>query len=175
MHNYTYDANNRVITGNVGGTQSTYQYDKLGNLTVEINGNTKIIYDYNELNQLMERRSGNKNANPNGYDVYTFGYDLRGNRTLENGPLGNKKSDEGYIYDATNHMVLGTNWKGETSAYTSLSDISLENFDYSFNPKPLVLTIGDLMRIKTQKDDNNTDIVTDIKQSEEDVRATFSF
>jgi len=42
-------------------------------------------------------------------------------------------------------------------ANPSLSDIAFENFDYDFNPKPLTLTVGDLMRIKAQIEDNNSE------------------
>ena len=44
----------------------------------------------------------------------TYSYDKRGNRTAETG----KKASQSFVYDATNRMVEGTNWKGDKSAYT---------------------------------------------------------
>ena len=44
----------------------------------------------------------------------TYVYDLRGNRIAE---IGKKESRE-YVYDETNRLVEGTNWKGDKSAYT---------------------------------------------------------
>ena len=49
-----------------------------------------------------------------GHDSVTFTYDKRGNRVAEAG----KKATEAYVYDATNHLVEGTNWQGDKSAYT---------------------------------------------------------
>ena len=43
-----------------------------------------------------------------------YSYDGRGNRIAEYG----KKVSQSYFYDATNRMVHGTNWKGDTSFYT---------------------------------------------------------
>ena len=43
----------------------------------------------------------------------TFTYDKRGNRVAEAG----KKANGAYVYDATNHLVEGTNWQGDKSAY----------------------------------------------------------
>ena len=46
--------------------------------------------------------------------TYTYAYDLRGNRIAETG----KKESREYVYDETNRLVEGTNWKGDKSAYT---------------------------------------------------------
>ena len=44
-------------------------------------------------------------------DSYT--YDKRGNRVAEAG----KKESRAFIYDETNRLVEGTNWKGDKSSY----------------------------------------------------------
>ena len=64
------------------------------------------IYTYDELNQLVSRKQGNES--------YSYSYDKRGNRIAETG----KKETREYIYDETNHLVEGTNWKGDVSSYT---------------------------------------------------------
>ena len=46
--------------------------------------------------------------------TYTYQYDKRGNRIAETG----KKESRAFVYDETNHLVEGTNWKGDKSAYT---------------------------------------------------------
>ena len=68
--------------------------------------NHVVDYQYNELNQLVQKKDGNES--------YTYTYDKRGNRTAEIG----KKASRSYVYDETNRMVEGTNWKGDKSAYT---------------------------------------------------------
>ncbi len=45
---------------------------------------------------------------------YRYTFNKRGNRTAEIG----KKASRSYVYDETNRMVEGTNWKGDKSAYT---------------------------------------------------------
>ena len=45
-------------------------------------------------------------------DTYT--YDKRGNRVAEAG----KKESRAFVYDETNRLVEGTNWKGDKSSYT---------------------------------------------------------
>lgn len=47
-------------------------------------------------------------------EVFTYSYDKRGNRIAETG----KKASQSFVYDATNRMVEGTNWKGDKSVYT---------------------------------------------------------
>ena len=44
-------------------------------------------------------------------DSYT--YDKRGNRVAEAG----KKESRTFVYDETNRLVEGTNWKGDKSSY----------------------------------------------------------
>ncbi len=73
---------------------------------LEKSKNHVVDYQYNELNQLVQKKDGNES--------YTYTYDKRGNRTAEIG----KKASRSYIYDETNRMVEGTNWKGDKSAYT---------------------------------------------------------
>ena len=105
-HIYTYDELNRMVTSDIAKVESTYTYDTLGNLIYEKEKNVKTDYQYNELNQLVSREQGNES--------YSYSYDKRGNRIAEAG----KKETRGYIYDETNHLVEGTNWKGDKSAYT---------------------------------------------------------
>ena len=105
-HIYTYDELNRMVTSDISKVESTYTYDTLGNLIYEKEKNVKTDYQYNELNQLVSRKQGNES--------YSYSYDKRGNRIAEAG----KKETREYIYDETNHLVEGTNWKGDKSAYT---------------------------------------------------------
>ena len=105
-HIYTYDGLNRMVTSDISKVESSYTYDTLGNLIYEKEKNVKTDYQYNELNQLVSRKQGNES--------YTYSYDKRGNRIAETG----KKETREYIYDETNHLVEGTNWKGDKSAYT---------------------------------------------------------
>ena len=105
-HIYTYDELNRMVTSDISKVESSYTYDTLGNLIYEKEKNVKTDYQYNELNQLVSRKQGNES--------YTYSYDKRGNRIAEAG----KKETREYIYDETNHLVEGTNWKGDKSAYT---------------------------------------------------------
>ena len=55
-----------------------------------------------------QKRSGQAAANA-AQDATIFGFGL-----AETG----KKASQSFVYDATNRMVEGTNWKGDTSAYT---------------------------------------------------------
>ena len=105
-HIYTYDELNRMVTSDISKVESSYTYDTLGNLIYEKEKNVKTDYQYNELNQLVSRKQGNES--------YSYSYDKRGNRIAEAG----KKETREYIYDETNHLVEGTNWKGDKSAYT---------------------------------------------------------
>ena len=95
-----------MVTSDISKVESSYTYDTLGNLIYEKEKNVKTDYQYNELNQLVSRKQGNES--------YTYSYDKRGNRIAEAG----KKETREYIYDETNHLVEGTNWKGDKSAYT---------------------------------------------------------
>ena len=105
-HIYTYDELNRMATSDISKVESSYTYDTLGNLIYEKEKNVKTDYQYNELNQLVSRKQDNES--------YTYSYDKRGNRIAEAG----RKETREYIYDETNHLVEGTNWKGDKSAYT---------------------------------------------------------
>ncbi len=71
-----------------------------------------------ELSEGNKPETGKDDAaiegNGDGNESYTYTYDKRGNRTAEIG----KKASRSYVYDETNRMVEGTNWKGDKSAYT---------------------------------------------------------
>ena len=66
-----------------------------------------VDYQYNELNQLIYREDSQNQE-------YTYTYDKRGNRVAEAG----KKESRAFVYDETNRLVEGTNWKGDKSSYT---------------------------------------------------------
>jgi len=116
-YNYSYDALNRLTSklntqNNI--IEAQYSYDSLGNITKEVNGNNKgSEYWHNILNQITSKKIDNK-------DVYNYSYDFRGNLTgVDFQKNKNQRyAVESYVFDSTNRMTLGTNEKGETSAYT---------------------------------------------------------
>ncbi len=91
-HICTYDCLNRMVSGSIAKTFTSYTYDTLGNLTLETVKNKSVDYIYNELNQLVRKTTSTN-------DVYTYSYDGRGNctgaerglRPLQRGGGGAKK------------------------------------------------------------------------------------
>ena len=113
-HIYTYDANDRVITGTIAGKPTAYTYDTMGNLVKEtfVHNNKTDIFKYNNLNQLVERTTSTN-------DKFVFEYDQRGNRTGElSWNPNNMKKISGYDYNLENQLVEGFNRKDDYSAYS---------------------------------------------------------
>ena len=112
---YTYDELHQVITAkeNYGNKSRSYQYDSLGNLTLETNSNNVTVdYKLNNLNQITS-------SSDDGWKTSTaYSYDKRGNLIQELYTKGKKQSVTGaYTFDETNKMVKGVNDLGESSEY----------------------------------------------------------
>ena len=112
---YTYDELHQVVTAkeNYGNKSRSYQYDSLGNLTLETNSNNVTVdYKLNNLNQITT-------SSDDGWKTSTaYSYDKRGNLIQELYTKGKKQSVTGaYTFDETNKMVKGVNDLGESSEY----------------------------------------------------------
>ena len=112
---YTYDELHQVVTAkeNYGNKSRSYQYDSLGNLTLETNSNNVTVdYKLNNLNQITT-------SSDDGWKTSTaYSYDKRGNLIQELYTKGKKQSVTGaYTFDETNKMVKGVNDLGESSVY----------------------------------------------------------
>ena len=112
---YTYDELHQVVTAkeNYGNKSRSYQYDSLGNLTLETNSNNVTVdYKLNNLNQITS-------SSDDGWKTSTaYSYDKRGNLIQELYTKGKKQSVTGaYTFDETNKMVKGVNDLGESSEY----------------------------------------------------------
>ncbi|MCL2548445.1 MAG: hypothetical protein FWE76_04685, partial [Symbiobacteriaceae bacterium] len=125
---YQFDALYRVTEAlEPNKVKTNFVYDSLGNLVHEEravgsgNGNTGngskevYTYQYNKLNQLTLKKEQVGNSN-NSKDIVSS-YDLRGNLISEVGHQS-LNVNSSYVYDGTNRMVEGTNWKNEKSHYT---------------------------------------------------------
>ena len=112
---YTYDELHQVVTAkeNYGNKSRNYQYDSLGNLTLESNSNNVTVdYKLNNLNQITS-------SSDDGWKTSTaYSYDKRGNLIQELYTKNKKQSVTGaYTFDETNKMVKGVNDLGESSEY----------------------------------------------------------
>lgn len=117
---YKYDALNQIVQkdGLYSRLSTKFVYDSLGNLTHEFGSASSADYKNNALNQLAEKTVYFGFASTK----TVYDYDSRGNLVKETNklPYGWATIDKvvaGYVYDATNRMVLGANESGETSAY----------------------------------------------------------
>jgi RHS repeat-associated protein len=97
---FTYDINdNLLIERWDNGTQLTFTYDKVGNLTSsnDSSSNTQNIYNYNEIYQLTDKTTGSTS--------FHYGYDVYGDLTQRQDWLNNGQvATLDYTYDK-NHQL----------------------------------------------------------------------
>jgi RHS repeat-associated protein len=108
---YTYDALGRQLTETSGGLTHTYAYDLAGNrITVTYGGTGTVLtssYDVlNRLSTLSETPALGSQLSTLSYPrVTTYGYDLNGNRVLQQMPNGETVTTQ---FDALNRQAAET-------------------------------------------------------------------
>lgn len=116
---YTYDSLGRLLTSTITdqktGTQtnSSYQYDEVGNRKKETKNGVVTTYEYNDFNQLItsEKKNGEQIQSKKSYQ-----YDKNGNQIAEEDTVTNESRVLGY--DAAGNLARCIGKQGDTIAFT---------------------------------------------------------
>src|SRR3990172_2084974 len=147
---YGYDALNRLVSWNQGGTTTTYTYDDAGNLTeVKENGSPVKTYAYNAANQIINGGySYDTNGNMTSDGTYTYIYD--GENRLKEVKQG-ANTVASYTYDYMGRRTSSTQ-SGSTTYYhydgwnvvaeTNSSGVTTATYTYDNRNQPVSMTRG---------------------------------
>ena len=132
---FTYDAENRQISSNVGGTYVTYNYDGDGRRVKKVVGTSTTIFVYNAAGQLIAEYTSPDQISTNGLSYLTS--DHLGSTRVVTDINGNVKSRHDYLpfgeEIGTDHCPAGLSYgatDGERQKFTQKERDSESGLDY---------------------------------------------